>query len=215
MRFRLRNEKGCKAGDHIEKDPKTGKDVRYKAGDVIESERDLCEIFGKKFERIPTAEDFANPGKPNIIDKRFESPEAEKEALQKRLDELNIKDDDSEEDDSDEEDNNDDDDSEDTSDDDQEDQEDDDDSDDEDEDQEDDDDSDDEDEDEEVDPTTLGEDVTDKFPKAIELKVKVFMTGNSWFVAYDPEDKTLLNEDGKKLHKAAMEELLDSYDDEE
>lgn len=211
MKFRLRNEKGCRAGRHIEKG-ENGEDIVYKAGDIIESEKDLCKIFGKKFEKIPTAEDFANPGKPNIIDKRFDSEDDEKEALQKRLDEINsgTGDDgkDSEiPDKSKNEDQDDTDDSEDTPDDDSEDE---DDSDDEDDDSEEDDD-----EDEEIDSDTLGEDVTDKFPKAKDLGVQIYLSGKSWYVAYDPDDKVLLNEDGKKIHKKQMVELLDSFDDEE
>ncbi len=191
MKFRLRNEKGRVAGNHIE--TVDGKDVVYKAGDTIHSEKELDKIFPGKFERISIREDFAD-GSPNIMDKRFDSEEDEAKALQARLDE--IKSDSGVDSEDSKEDTPDDDDSEENDDD-------------------EDDDSEEEDEDEEIDPATLGEDVTDRFPKAKDLGVQIYLSGKSWYVAYDPDDKVLLNEDGKKIHKKQMTELLDSYDDED
>ncbi len=64
-------------------------------------------------------------------------------------------------------------------------------------------------------PKTLGKKVTSKFPVAKDLGVRVYDAGNGWYLAYDPEDKTLLNPKGKKLQKSAMKKLLDSYVDED
>lgn len=59
MKFRLK--KRC--GSHIEVDKK-GEPVEYKAGDIVESERDLVALFSNKFEALYSAEPVSSPDIP-------------------------------------------------------------------------------------------------------------------------------------------------------
>jgi hypothetical protein len=188
MKFKLRKEKGRVAGRHIEKDPETGKDVYYKPGDIIDSERELDKIFRGKFEKVPTAEDFTQT-EPNIIDKRFKNDEEEKEALQARLNELNA-DDDNDEDDTPAEDDNDGG-SNDSKDD------------------------DDDNDDGKDDDNEYGKDVSDEFPTAAKVDLKVFTKNNTWFNIIDPdaEDGTDPKENEKGLHRKDVQEFLEQYID--
>lgn len=76
MKFRLLP----KAGDHAEAGA-GGVALAYRAGDIVESDRDLMEAFPNKFERVDVAEEPASPSTP------FKPSAEEKTAVQKAAEE--------------------------------------------------------------------------------------------------------------------------------
>jgi len=186
MQFKLRKEKGRVAGRHIERGP-DGKDVVYEAGDTVDSERDLMTIFPGKFERVATREDFADTD-PNIVDKRVGVLEDENKELKEKLAALEgagSNSDKSKKEDPPENDP---------------------------EDKEDQDDNNDDDDKTEEHPE-YGKDVTDEFPTAAKVELKVYTKNNTWFVIVDPEaeEGTDPVENEKKLHRKDVEPFLADY----
>lgn len=191
MIFKLKD----RCGSHTMEDGR-----KIKAGEHVRSDTDLVKRFRGKFERVRVQEDVAElPSEADLLGKdsnsisddsdKVDEIDDDSTSSEESIDEPENNDEDTEDDE-----NNDDD---------------------KDEDEESNDDENNDDESEKIDPKTLGKEVTDRFPKAKKINAQVFMPSNGWYVAYDPEDQSLLSVKGKKLQKKAMATLLETYEDED